>query len=646
MIRISRGVVFRSLAGLLAPLAALLSAPPAASPAAYHSTLIARDWLITPHDLAFDAAGNLLISANLDNRVAVVSPTGELLRYYELDDYQGAFQNTSVATTPSGRSWALNDVGLYELLPDGQALLITPLSRSRYGWMTHMCAGPGEVLYFTADRGQGVLFEIQLTPVASIRQIAALPARSFRALDLGPDGNLYALSSATGEIYRITPSGDVSLFQKGFSRNGGPYYIAFSPAGTLFVSDFIANRSMYEITLLGDITRRPEYYACTGSILFLPDGTMYGLDVYEPQLMRYDLNGGRQTLRAGVVGRQLSYLPSGGVLSRMSGGGHRVYFSSGVVSPSPLDPSLNTSASYLFDLEGNTYWFMNRRLFRADPGGAITTLADDLPQSFSGGAIQAAINYAERAIYAIARQDGALSILRFSLPDGARSEISRSSGPLISPAVAAAADGAVYLSYQTSGDYAYHVARIPPGGPATEVFRYPGREQGMILAACSRSDPRCYFILGPEPFRLREISPEGAVSEVVVDGDNVRAVDYQGLEITPGGDLWLVVPGQIFHLASALPASPPVPADFPTVAIAPGQSAEVAIPGDGLDGETAVQTSVPGVWVYQRMAEAGVLRFQLSAWPRTAPGEYDLVLHNAGHPPVVLDKKIRILPKP
>jgi DNA-binding beta-propeller fold protein YncE len=79
--------------------------------------------LETPRGIAVDQAGNVLVADRDQFRVAVFSPTGELLRTISRPLSRGALYAMDVAVDPSGDIWVLTDGnGLMKFSPSGDLL--------------------------------------------------------------------------------------------------------------------------------------------------------------------------------------------------------------------------------------------------------------------------------------------------------------------------------------------------------------------------------------------------------------------------------------------------------------------------------------------------------------------------------------------
>ncbi len=135
------------------------------------------------------------------------------------------------------------DGSVYRVAPDGKATLYA----SDLGVACGLAFGPDGRLY-VGDRSGSIL---RVDADGKAHAIATLPA-SVAAFHLafGPDDHLYVAGPtlATNDaVYRVSLSGEVSIFAAGFGR---PQGLAFDTAGHLFVVDALAGASgLYRIRL-------------------------------------------------------------------------------------------------------------------------------------------------------------------------------------------------------------------------------------------------------------------------------------------------------------------------------------------------------------------------------------------------------------
>ena len=604
---------------------------------ALKTEVLAQDWLITPHDLAFDANGNLLVACNMDNRIAVVNPDGELLHYYKLDEYNGRFENTCVATVASGSSYALNSRGLYGLNADGTVTKLISISH----WVTHMCAGEDETLYYTADiHGRGGFFQIQLSPTVEIRQISSVDDGGLRGMDRGPDNNFYAFSADTGRIIKFSPNGSTEVFKSGFAHHGGPVYVAFTPDNTLFVAT-CPSQKVYEIDLAGNVTTRDEFIPF-GEMLFLPDKSYYTLDIYQSQLFKYDTEGTRAFLNIGQIGRSLVYMPSGALMGQVAGIGQHEYFPSGTIESSAISDFYGRrNTRYIFDQDGNTYYFQDNALYSVSPLGTLTVISEDVGAAICYYDESIAFSEADQAIYVLGTEGKSSLIMRYSI-HGDKSVFYNNPHELVAGSLDIDAAGNVYYGYQRADNYSYHLLKIDPDGTATELFSKEGEERGIMVISCAKAALDAYLVISPGKFVMYHVLENGDVEQLTSD-ISITGVDFQGLETSKSGYIYLVSPGILYRFAKNETASPvAVSNSFQQITGNIGEIIDVVIPGSGFNDDTAVETTALGCLIYQRVATSESLSFKVAVREGSIPGEYDIILHNTGQEKNVLCNMLRI----
>ena len=145
------------------------------------------------HDVAFDAAGNLFVSALSGN-------AGQIFKI-----------------TPGGATSVYKS---YEFFDDARGLAFD--------------AAGG---LYVADAGFGRPLTgriLRVTPDGVVTVVAAGLARP-TSLAVGADGNVYVTEPLTGAIERVTPAGQVSVFASGFVNAGETLgALAFDGAGDLY----------------------------------------------------------------------------------------------------------------------------------------------------------------------------------------------------------------------------------------------------------------------------------------------------------------------------------------------------------------------------------------------------------------------------
>jgi Cu-Zn family superoxide dismutase len=137
--------------------------------------------------------------------------------------------------------------------------------------------------------------EVLVSDVVEALELFALPGEAVFPESIGVDpssGDAFAGSLADGTIYRITASGDVSVFSAaGAGGRASVAGVKVDPAGRLWVAGgYEGTLDVYELpggSLLArcDVGSRPS---CVNDIAFGADGTAYVTDSFVPTLFRVD----------------------------------------------------------------------------------------------------------------------------------------------------------------------------------------------------------------------------------------------------------------------------------------------------------------------------------------------------------------------
>jgi sugar lactone lactonase YvrE len=202
------------------------------------------DFALGPHDVAFDAAGNLKVIVGLGGDPAVRDPSGPL-------GAQGINFAQLVAVAADGTWTNQVDIGAYEAAnnPDGGLPDTNPFGLLRV-----------DDGYVVADAGANALLHI--TDAGVITTLAVFPDQMVEfppgsgdmvpmqavptSVTIGPDGAYY-VGQLTGfpfpvdgaNIYRVEPGGgEPEIYASGFTNITD---VTFDPYGNLFVVEIFTN---------------------------------------------------------------------------------------------------------------------------------------------------------------------------------------------------------------------------------------------------------------------------------------------------------------------------------------------------------------------------------------------------------------------
>ncbi len=163
-----------------------------------------------------------------------------------------------------------------------------------------------------------------------------------------------------------------------------------------------------------------------------------------------------------------------------------------------------------------------------------------------------------------------------------------------------------------------------------------------MVISCAKVALDAYLVISPGKFVMYHISESGDVEQLWSD-INITGVDFQGLETSNEGYVYMVAPGTLYRFAQNETAPPvAVSNSFQQITGNIGEIIDVVIPGSGFNDDTAVETTAPGCWIYQRVATSESLSFKVAVRDGAIPGEYNIILHNAGQEVVVLGNMLKI----
>jgi sugar lactone lactonase YvrE len=191
----------------------------------------------------------------------------------------------------------------------------------------------------------------------------------------GPDGSLYWTSFSTGEIGRVSPTGE----RTGQFIRPGVNSITFSDDGRLFVSLVFMADALYEVD--PDLEAPPRLIAeglgYLNGMDWGADGYIYGPIWKRGEIARIDVSSGRAETVAGgfTIPAAVKFAPDGSlyVIDLISGRVSRVAVSTGTVEPvSEMMPGLDNLAC---DSKGRLFVSHGHDgiVYRVHPDGTATT---------------------------------------------------------------------------------------------------------------------------------------------------------------------------------------------------------------------------------------------------------------------------------
>ena len=266
---------------------------------------------VGPHDLAWDAEGNLMVILGLGANPVIRDPAGE---FGPLVENMG-----HLVQVAADGSWASEvDIAAYEATenPDGGEIDSNPYAIER------ISGG-----YLVADAGANALLHV--ADSGTITTVAVFPPRMVEfppgsgdmipmqavptSIDVGPDGAYY-VGQLTGfpfpvggaNIYRIEAGEEPEVYASGFTNIVD---LAFAEDGTLYVVEITSN-SLLSGDPHGSLIRVAEDGSQTAIAdnLFMPGGVAIGDDGYLYVTTRTALGDGLgEVLRLNA--QFTSYLP-------------------------------------------------------------------------------------------------------------------------------------------------------------------------------------------------------------------------------------------------------------------------------------------------------------------------------------------------
>ncbi|MCX6581198.1 MAG: hypothetical protein NT166_13560 [Candidatus Aminicenantes bacterium] len=337
-------------------------------PPSWTMTGLLKDWLITPHDLVINGH-EIYVSGNLDNRVAVISLDGQVLRYHTIEKNLG-FDNVCVAATSQGQVLALSSRGLWELKSDG-----TTESLARFNsTIDHMTIGPDDRLYI-ASRSQGESRILKMELNGTTSNLVTINSNRISDLDFDANGNLFMADAQYGQILKYSKGQGVEIFSIGFpeTAGGGPFYLAFDQAGRLYTSSIDYNLALIST----DGTVIPLEFINISGDLFFHEDLLYTLGIYNATLFEISVNNttvlSKRILLDGVVPWYIDHQGGSVVVGERGTFSGRTFFNYDITQPGRIEPNpfLNAlqPSQYTFDDSGNTYLLFREVLKKLDSTG-------------------------------------------------------------------------------------------------------------------------------------------------------------------------------------------------------------------------------------------------------------------------------------
>ncbi len=328
--------------------------------------------LWTPMGLAMDASGNLYIADADNHRIRKMNAGGTI--YTVVGTGIAGFSGDTEAAT-SAQLWRPTGVAV----DTAGNLYIADYFNQRIREVTfsdgviNTVAGIGTI-GFSGDGG------------------SATSAQFNYPLSVAVDGqgNLLIADSYNFRIRKMTTGGAINtvagIGTQGFSGDGGPATkaafalpmgLAVDASGNVFIADF-ANQRVREVTSNGVI----QTVAGIGNQGFSGDGgAATSAEFHLPTDVALDATGNLFIADSGNF--RIRKVTSGGVVSTIAGNGTPGFKGN---STQATSAELYGPAGMATDAAGNLFLadYLNQRVFKVTPGGAISTVAGNGTQGFSG----------------------------------------------------------------------------------------------------------------------------------------------------------------------------------------------------------------------------------------------------------------------
>jgi hypothetical protein len=324
---------------------------------------IVMDWLVTPTDLVV-VNDEIYVSANLDNRIAVLDLEGNLLRYYKIDISSG-FDNVSVSSDSGGRVYAASRYGIWELLPDGNISRLLKYDK----YLHQMIVGSDDNFYIV--EGDPVKIS-RLHRDGTSDFIYQSTSNRISDIEFNKLGDLYFYDATNRTIYKyLFSTGEVTpIIQVGvLFGGGGPNYLGFDKYGRLFISS--ADFGFAEVQENGTLRLVKDAWWSTGDIFYYKD-RFYVLDIYTSNLFSFDeADGLIQDQRMIKRGQVPWYITNNKniIVGQRSAGSRSEFFNYYWEGDLRIESNNELNElqpeQFAFDQKGNLYYLKNNILSKA-----------------------------------------------------------------------------------------------------------------------------------------------------------------------------------------------------------------------------------------------------------------------------------------
>ena len=249
-----------------------------------------------PNALAFDTSGNLYVADYYNHCIKKVLPDGTTAgNVISLNDFDyptsilfDKYGNSYIGCYGSNYIYLYNLAGLYALNLGGDSIIVEPRG---------MAFDTKGILYLASldTLGNGIVSKINTSNYTITNFIpASAGLKSPQGLAFDSFDNLYVADDSTQTIYKITPSGNISIVIRGYSAEG----LSFDTSGNLYFAD---RNSASIIKVASNGTYSTFYTFLTGGLT-------------PPEALVFDKIG--NLYEAGLSGNIINKLTNNGSITR------------------------------------------------------------------------------------------------------------------------------------------------------------------------------------------------------------------------------------------------------------------------------------------------------------------------------------------